>query len=304
MSPPFWLGTDKISRTITAALAGVGLIAIAVVAIGIKASAESKSQKNAANKNTISKVQKHTKDQPTTEHKKKYPGNAVITEWQAFVVYHPSSSITEDSLFLNFKYRPGSAGQAEAENLNNENPESLVQVLGARSLIPILRNAFGDQARGAAAAERDPWFFTHPTALFNPQQSKSLCGRDSEVDSDEGTEICWKPRLSEEYLETLTDFAGDACPQLVLKESNQTNRVLNKLFRSTNFTEQNIKHFATHSLLIPAEKVAEEWITRIMGEAKRSMEVELEGQNQEASPEDLYTIACESMLLSKEFYSR
>ncbi|MEN9825997.1 MAG: hypothetical protein RI953_1742, partial [Pseudomonadota bacterium] len=137
-----------------------------------------------------------------------------------------------------------------------------------------------------------------------PQQSKSLCGRDSEVDSDEGTEICWKPRLSEEYLETLTDFAGDACPQLVLKESNQTNRVLNKLFRSTNFTEQNIKHFATHSLLIPAEKVAEEWITRIMGEAKRSMEVELEGQNQEASPEDLYTIACESMILSKEFYSR
>ncbi|NBW83423.1 hypothetical protein EBR21_16870 [bacterium] len=304
MSPPFWMRDDKISQTITAALAVVGLVAIAVVAIGLKASAESKSRKHMASENAKVKNQSENKPQPLPEQRRKYSGNAVINEWQAFVVYHPSSGITEDSIFLSFKFKPNSSGATEAAKTNSENSENLVQVLGARSLIPILKTTFGDQARGASAAERDQWFFTHPTTLFNTQQTKSLCGRESDADQDESAEICWKPKLTEEYLETLTDFAGDACPQLILKESSQENRIANKLMRSTNFTEQSIKHFATHYLLIPADKVDDEWIARIMSEAKKSLEAELEGQNLEASPEELYASACQAMLLSKEFYSR
>lgn len=177
-------------------------------------------------------------------------------------------------------------------------------MLGARSLLPILRMAFGDQARGAAAAERDPWFFTHPTSFFNPQQTKSLCGRDIDIEADEGSDICWKPKLTNEYLETLTDFAGDACPQLVLKESKQDNRFMNKLMRSSTFSPQALRHFAIQALHIPQDRASDEWINHIMSESKRSIEAELESQNQEASAEELYALACQEMLLSKEFYSR
>ena len=88
-------------------------------------------------------------------------------------------------------------------------------LLSGQALIPILKSTFGDQIRSGNDIERDAWFTTHPSALFTPDQLKSLCNNDF-IEIGEGNfEVCWKPKLTDQYLSALTDFATDACPQLV-----------------------------------------------------------------------------------------
>lgn len=231
-----------------------------------------------------------------------------ISEWRAFAIYHPTSGVSEDSLFNSFKTRSPQAENTAEQNSDTPNENIAIQILGARSLIPILRSAFGDQVRGFAAAERDPYFLNHPEALFNPTQLKALCDRDIENTADEGSDVCWKPRLTEEYLSALTDFASDACPHLVSKESKHPIKMQNKLIRTNDFREQNIKTFATLSLRIPIEKVTDEWVMMIVGESKRNAG-EDEGtptnsEDNQLRMEDLYSMACQAILLSQEFYTR
>lgn len=232
----------------------------------------------------------------------------MISEWQAFAVYHPNSGLSEDLLFQNFKRRPTDDSDTKSSITESRVADSNPQVLGSRTLIPILRDAFGVQARGQSAAERDSWFLTHPTSLFSPSQMRALCDSDIESVINTGGEICWKPRLSDEYLSTLTDFASDACPALVTKERSQPNRMSNKLVRSEQIRSQDLRYFALTWLKIPAEKVTDEWLDELLSETKKTISSEFEGHSEENPPEfssdDLYAAACQSILLSREFYTR
>ncbi len=291
------------------------LIAIGVVCVGlfilrtsIKAGARGF---NHSSKKTHDAVVLRLKTQNSKSLKKTtgpYSETRTISEWRAFAIYHPTSGVSEDSLFNSFKMRSPQADNTTEQNSVAPNENIALQILGARSLIPILRSAFGDQVRGLAAAEREPYFLNHPTALFNPTQLKALCDRDIENTADEGSDVCWKPRLTEEYLSALTDFASDACPHLVSKESKHPTKMQNKLIRTNDFREQNIKTFATQSLRIPIDKVTDEWVSMIVGESKRNVGDE-DGtkdntEDNRLRMEDLYSMACQAMLLSQEFYTR
>jgi hypothetical protein len=257
----------------------------------------------------------NSSDAPNTSERKKsgksekltvanYPESRSMNEWRAFEIYHPKSGVTEDSLFNIFKTRPDSAESKTEFDALGEKINLRLQVLGARSLLPILRSAFGDQVRGMSSAERDPYFLNHPTALFNPSQLNALCDNENDEISDESTDVCWKPKVTDEYLSALTDFAGDACPYLVSKEFRLFNRQKNKLVRNEEFHEQNLKTFAETSLHIPSERVTDEWIKDIVSQAKQAMESEQPENTAAFRPEDLYNMTCQAMLLSKEFYTR
>ncbi|MEN9809246.1 MAG: hypothetical protein RLZZ488_813 [Pseudomonadota bacterium] len=280
------------------------LLTLALVGIALRARAENKNNKQ---KDTASKAVHALNEKiiSTRSRSGVFDESKAINEWRAFSIYHPNSGLSEDSLFKNFKKRSVSVDDPMNKDAGQSTAEATTQVLGARSLIPILRATFGDQVRGNTEFERDPWFLSHPSALFNPSQMKALCDRDNESEMDGDNDLCWKPSLTDEYLSTLTDFASDACPQLVFRETQQPNKLLNKLVRSADFREQNIRHFAVHSLRIPVEKVTDEWIVDLLDESRRAAGI---SENQERVPElteeDLYALACQAMLLSREFYSR
>lgn len=234
-----------------------------------------------------------------------WPESRSLTEWRAFEVYHPSSAVSEDALFHTFRGRqdPASSGSKEAI----EEKQSKL-ILGAKSLLPILRSVFGDQIRGLAAAEREPYFLTHPTALFKPEQLKALCAGEETGSAEESGDSCWKPQLTDDYLGALTDFAGDACPYLVTQEAKNLAKNRNKLIKSADFNTHNLKVFATHSLRIPNELITEQWLADIVDESKRA--IRAENQEPDATPaetfrsEDLYSMTCQAMILSEEFYTR
>lgn len=288
------------------------LVLVVVLGFAIRTSAEGRRDSSLQSTGTLTIEKSPSREKKIDSKKKSFEQSKTMSEWTAFSIYHPNSVIIEDSFFQNFKNKPGNNEQESEQNFSGSVGLETMQVLGARSLVPILRLAFGDQARGREAAERDPWFLTHPTALFNPTQIQSLCGRDSESLLDDGTDICWKPKLTDEYLNTLTDFASDACTQLVFKEFKQSNRALNKLVRSEQFKEQNLKHFAIQSLKIPAEKTSEEWLNKIISESKKALlsnhDSPLENskaeENADENAEDLYIMTCQAALLSAEFYAR
>jgi hypothetical protein len=237
-----------------------------------------------------------------------YSESRTLSEWRAFEVYHPSSSVTEDSLFHTFKKRQSEKEVSENRESDSAAPHTGEQILGAKSIIPILRSAFGDQVRGLSTAERDPYFMSHPTALFNPAQLKALCSNDEYGSADEITDICWKPRLSDEYLSALTDFAGDACPNLVMREIRNISKTKNKLVKSEEFNQQNLKAFANLYLRIPTERTTDEWLSEIVSESKRAIDADRaeyqENENTSYRAEDLYNMACQAVVLSKEFYTR
>lgn len=280
------------------------LMTLMLVGIALRARAENKQNKK---KDTLSKAAYALNDKIITARSRKggFEESKAISEWRAFSIYHPNSGLSEDSLFKNFKKRPVVVDDFIQKDAGQSSGETTMQVLGARSLIPILRAAFGDQIRGNTEFERDPWFLSHPSALFNLTQMKALCDRDNESEIEDENDVCFKPALTDEYLTTLTDFATDACPQLVLRETQQSDRLLNKLIRTADFKEQNIKFFAMNSLRIPAEKVTDEWIANLLDESRRAA---APTENQEDSPEltdeELYALSCQAMLLSREFYSR
>lgn len=280
------------------------LLTLMLVALAIRAHAENKHNKH---KDAASKAfnAKYEKIIINRSRQGGFQESKTVNEWRAFSIYHPNSGLSEDSLFRNFKKRPVVVEDSTQKDLAQSSAETTMQVLGARSLIPILRATFGDQVRGSTEFERDPWFLSHPSALFNPSQLKALCDRDNESEIEDENDVCWKPSLTDEYLSTLTDFASDACPQLVFRETQQANKLLNKLIRSADFKEQNIRHFAVHSLRIPAEKVTDEWIVNLLDESRRAAGLD---DNQENAPEladeDLYALSCQAMLLSRDFYSR
>lgn len=284
------------------------LVLFIILGFAIRTSAQGRRDSSLQSPGTIAIPKSRSRQHNIELKKKSFEQSKTVSEWTAFSIYHPNSVIIEDSFFQNFKNKPGLGDQELEQNIANPVAPETMQVVGARSLVPILRLAFGDQARGREAAERDSWFLTHPTALFNPNQIQSLCGRDSESLLDDGTDICWKPKLTDEYLNTLTDFASDACPQLVFKEIKQPNKTLNKLVRSEHFKEQNLKIFAIQSLKIPNEKASEEWIDKIISESKKALLSSngsaLEDLKLEENEEDLYIMSCQAMLLSAEFYAR
>lgn len=225
-----------------------------------------------------------------------------INEWTAFAIYHPSSRLSEDNILQSFR-------KSEGEDIQDAKLNSM-QVLGARSLIPILRSTFGDQIRGSTENERDTWFTTHPTALFTPEQLRALCDNDPSDALAGVSEPCWKPTLSEAYLSALTDFASDACPQLVDKEFKNNILVSNKLVRHRDFRDAGIRHFSQVSLRIPQDKISAPWLEKIKQDAIRSLKANLDDQeiktdaDLDAHTADLYTLACQAILLSPEFYTR
>lgn len=233
-----------------------------------------------------------------------------LNEWGAFSIFHPLSRLNEDHLFHSFRANNLDLEREKTASLGQKEKEESLQILGARSLIPIFRSTFGDQIRGSSENERDVWFTAHPSALFTPEQMTALCDRESKDTGDTLAEPCWKPSLSEGYLNALTEFASDACPQLVGKELKNQFLFSNKIVRSREYKEQNIRHFAIHSLRIPSEKVTLEFIERMSLEASKSLQANLEiddGENvkdKDLHSEDLYTLACQALLLSKEFYTR
>lgn len=241
----------------------------------------------------------------------KTPNNTwTLNEWRAFSIYHPLSRLNEDHIFQTFRQHNSNFEFEKTISLVQTEKEESLQILGARALIPILRSAFGDQIRGSSENDRDAWFTAHPSALFTPEQMITLCDRENKDTGDTLAEPCWKPSLSDDYLNALTEFASDACPQLVSKELKSNILFSNKLVRSRDYKEQNIRHFATNSLRIPSEKVTLEWIERISSEASKSLQENFEIAEREKledtalHPEGLYTLACQALLLSKEFYTR
>jgi hypothetical protein len=241
----------------------------------------------------------------------KTPNNTwTLNEWRAFSIYHPLSRLNEDHLFHSFRQNNSEFEREKIASLEQTEKLESLQILGASSLIPIFRSAFGEQIRGSSENERDAWFTTHPSALFTPEQMTALCDREIKETGDTLAEPCWKPSLSEGYLNALTEFASDACPQLVGKELKNQFLFSNKIVRSREYKEQNIRHFAIHSLRIPSEKVTLEFIERMSLEASKSLQANLEiddGENvkdKDLHSEDLYTLACQALLLSKEFYTR
>lgn len=237
-------------------------------------------------------------------------GTLTLNEWRVFSIYHPLSRLNEEHLFQNIRSHKSNFEFEKAIQFMQAEKEESLQILGARALIPILRATFGDQIRGSSENDRDAWFTAHPTALFTPEQMVTLCDRENKESGDTLAEPCWKPSLSDDYLDTLTEFASDACPQLVSKELKNNILFSNKLVRSRVYNEQNIRHFATNSLRIPSEKVTLEWIERISSEASKSLQANFEIAEREKledtalHPEHLYTLVCQALLLSKEFYTR
>ncbi|MBM3382382.1 MAG: hypothetical protein FJY29_08070 [Betaproteobacteria bacterium] len=238
--------------------------------------------------------------------------HSAMGEWSAFSIYHPYSQINEESLFQSFKKgKDGITEGQESIQTENEKSESAF-LLSGQALVPIFRATFGDQIRNGSDVERDPWFTTHPSALFTPEQMKALCGNDLSDLGDGNFEICWKPKLTDQYLSALTDFATDACPQLVAKEFRSNLLHLNKLVRTRDFREQNLKNFATNFLKIPADEISETWLATMTSQATDALKANLEdesteqnsNQRAELSTPDLYTLSCQSIILSREFYSR
>jgi hypothetical protein len=241
----------------------------------------------------------------------KTPNNTwTLNEWRAFSIYHPLSRLNEDHLFHSFRQNNSEFEREKTASLEQTEKLESLQILGASSLIPILRSTFGEQIRGSTENERDAWFTTHPSALFTPEQMTALCDREIKETGDTLAEPCWKPSLSDAYLGALTEFASDACPQLVGRELKNNILFSNKLARSRDYKEQNIRHFAIHSLRIPSEKVTPEFVERMSAEASKSLQANLELaegeklEDKDLHPEDLYTLACQALLLSKEFYTR
>jgi hypothetical protein len=238
-----------------------------------------------------------------------------MNEWSAFSIYHPHSQVNEEALFQTFRKRKeNNSDNFEKSNKTVEKSETSF-LLSGQALIPILKSTFGDQIRSGNDIERDAWFTTHPSALFTPDQLKSLCNNDF-IEIGEGNfEVCWKPKLTDQYLSALTDFATDACPQLVAREVRNNALQGNKLIRTRDFREQNLKTFAITWLKLPSEKVSEGWLAEITTQARAALKAnvenngEMEGEDGEvesleSSVPDLYTLSCQAMLLSPEFYSR
>jgi hypothetical protein len=235
-----------------------------------------------------------------------------MSEWSAFSIYHPYSQINEEILFQTFKKKKELQTEVGETAIPGSENTKVSFLLSGQALVPILRATFGDQIRTGNDIERDPWFTTHPSALFTPEQMKALCSNDLAEVGEGNFEICWRPKLTDQYLSALTDFATDACPQLVNKEFRSNNLHLNKLVRSRDFREQNLKIFASAFLKIPSEKVSESWLTEITTQARDALRANLEETQKEASEEqkpeaiapDLYALSCQAMILSREFYSR
>ncbi|NBO37612.1 hypothetical protein EBU99_03415 [bacterium] len=301
------LKSDLQKRPLLISLIGAAfLLAITITAV-LRASAESRiSEKKSA----------ENKDNKFTENISPAIADAFqernsVNEWSAFAIYHPNSSLSEDALFQTFRGQSAVNEESPGDEEAQDRAKKPRQVLGARSLLPILKTTFGDQVRGNTEIDRDPWFLLHPSALFTPIQLRALCDRDIDSGVDDSIDMCWKPKISEDYLSALTDFASDACPQLVSRESRAGNLLTNKLVRSRDFREQNVRFFALQWLKIPIDKITDDWLEGISNEAHKALQAETqqpmpEGTNPSTAlaPEDLYTLACQAVLLSKEFYTR
>ena len=232
-----------------------------------------------------------------------------MTEWNAFSIYHPTSNLTDDN-FSKSHLLKQREHELDKKVEDKNSPHHFKQILGARSLIPILRYAFGNQARSSSEDEQDSWFTTHPSSLFTPEQMKAFCDYDTNHNLNEFNDVCWKPRLSEHYLFALSEFAADACPQLVEREFKSNNLFANKLVKSRDFRESNIKAFAQNWLSIPPEKITSHWLEKINKDAVHALKEHFSdatvNEKSDLSPysAELYTLACQAILLSTEFYTR
>lgn len=233
-----------------------------------------------------------------------------VPEWYAFAVFHPESSLAEG----NFSSDISKSSNAKIKNSvtldsKNNNTEFSI-VLGAKSLIPILRSTFGNQPRSGGEVEEDSWFTTHPSDLFTPDELLSLCtsSRTSELESTD--DYCWKPKVTQQYLATLSNFAADACNKLVEAERKKETLSSNKILRSKVFSGDDLKYFTIRHLRMERYDVTDGWIKKILNDAETFLREELQLEPpQTVDAIKVHSIekaifACRAALTSKEFYTR
>lgn len=233
-----------------------------------------------------------------------------VSEWYAFSVFHPTSTLSEESFVFPQQQSSNTALNEKAIHLDDEAINDLILVLGAKSLIPILRETFGNQARSSDDSDDNSWFTTHPSDLFTPSELNALCHYQKASELEGVENYCWKPRLTQEYLVALSNFAADACAKLVERESKNQSLSSNKILRSLVFNSDNLRYFAIHYLRMQKHDVSEEWLNKIESDAEKFVREELKLETPTSSDTvKVYSIekaifSCRAALSSKEFYSR
>lgn len=233
-----------------------------------------------------------------------------VSEWYAFSVFHPTSTLSEESFVFPQQQSSSAALNEEAIHSDAETGNDLILVLGAKSLIPIFRGTFGSQARSSDDSDENSWFTTHPSDLFTPSEMTALCHYQKASELEGSENYCWKPRLTQEYLVALSNFAADACSKLVERESKNQNLSSNKIFRSLVFNSDNLRYFAIHYLRMQKHDVSEEWLNKIESDAEKFVREELKLETPTSSDTvkvhsiEKAIFSCRAALSSKEFYSR
>ncbi|MEY2987626.1 MAG: hypothetical protein RJB13_1147 [Pseudomonadota bacterium] len=233
-----------------------------------------------------------------------------VPEWYAFAVFHPESSLAEDNYSFDLKHNSSHAIDESMKQMSDKNEFSVRLVLGAKSLIPILRSTFGNQARSSGEGDENSWFTTHPSDLFTPSELSHLChsAKTTELESTDG--FCWKPRATQQYLLALTDFASDACTKLVELESKNDALQSNKIFRNKVFSTGDLKHFVTRHLKIDKYAANDEWLNKIVTDAEKFISEELQLELPETDDAikvhsvEKAIFSCRAALTSEEFYTR
>ena len=233
-----------------------------------------------------------------------------VPEWYAFAVFHPESSLSEDDTSIDAKQSSSHAIE-ESQSIAAEKKRNVFRLtLGAKSLLPILRATFGNQARSSADGDENTWFTTHPSDLFTPSELSALCHSSKISDLESMNEYCWKPQVTQQYLVALSNFASDACIKLVEAESKNEALQSNKILRNKAFSESDLKNFAIRFLKIDTNDVTDEWVNKIMTDANKFLqeELQLEPPETEAAVKvhsiEKAIFSCRAALTSEEFYSR
>lgn len=260
--------------------------------------AEVKSQSN--DKNTVDL---------SNETKRKLARDS-MTEWLAFSVFHPESALSEDSFGLSLTTHSHSGIMEENLASKSQKANDFSVILGANALIPILRSTFGNQARSSDSPDENSWFTTHPSDLFTPSELLNLCSNLKFTHFDETDDICWRPKLTQGYLVSLTNFAADACTKLVERENKSEDLNSNKLLRGKPFTNDHLHYFSLLYLKIPKQSLTNEWLKKISDDATSYLKEELKIESMD-SPESTSVVSiekaifsCRAAITSKEFYSR
>ena len=108
----------------------------------------------------------------------------------------------------------------------------------------------------------------------------------------------------------LSNFASDACIKLVEAESKNEALQSNKILRNKAFSESDLKNFAIRFLKIDTNDVTDEWVNKIMTDANKFLqeELQLEPPETEAAVKvhsiEKAIFSCRAALTSEEFYSR